>query len=110
MRSGAGTEAAAAPDRMSDDVQTKPREPSGPIPFAPPGRGGGWWRRRRAARVARRANRPRVRKLRLTLILIGLGALAIVSTIFGMMMAVASDLPQLENRAEYRKAANSFLY
>ena len=38
-----------------------------------------------------------------------LGALAVVSTVFGMMMAVASDLPQLENRAEYRRAENSTL-
>ena len=48
------------------------------------------------------ARKPKVRKLRLFWILFGLGALAIVSTIFGMMMAVASDLPQIENRAEYK--------
>ena len=29
-------------------------------------------------------------------LLTGLGLLAIVSTVFGMMMAVASDLPELE--------------
>ena len=51
-----------------------------------------------------------MRKLRLILILIGLGALAVVSTVFGMMMAVASDLPQIENRQVYRAAANSYLY
>ncbi|HTP20287.1 MAG TPA: transglycosylase domain-containing protein [Solirubrobacteraceae bacterium] len=52
-----------------------------------------------------------MRKLRLILILIGLGALAIVSTVFGMMMAVASDLPQIENRQVYSSAsANSYLY
>ncbi|HEX4283158.1 MAG TPA: transglycosylase domain-containing protein [Solirubrobacteraceae bacterium] len=44
------------------------------------------------------------------LILIGLGALGVVSTVFGMMMAVASDLPQIENRQVYRAAANSYLY
>ncbi|MBV9944792.1 MAG: transglycosylase domain-containing protein [Solirubrobacterales bacterium] len=44
------------------------------------------------------------------LILLGLGALAVVSTVFGMMMAVASDLPQIENRQQYRAAANSYLY
>jgi len=38
----------------------------------------------------------RIRKLRLFLLLLGLSALAAVSTVFGMMMAVASDLPQLE--------------
>jgi penicillin-binding protein 1A len=51
-----------------------------------------------------------VRKLRLLAILVGLGALAVISTIFGMMMAVASDLPQLENQAQYKKEANSYLY
>jgi penicillin-binding protein 1A len=38
----------------------------------------------------------RIRKLRLFLLLFCLGILAAVSTVFGMMMAVASDLPQLE--------------
>jgi penicillin-binding protein 1A len=36
--------------------------------------------------------------------------LAAISTVFGMMMAVASDLPQLENRAQYKHEENSFLY
>jgi penicillin-binding protein 1A len=36
--------------------------------------------------------------------------LALVSTVFGMMMAVASDLPDLENRKEYQDARNSVLY
>ena len=44
------------------------------------------------------------------LILTGLGALAFISTVFGMMMAVASDLPQLENKQQYKEEANSFLY
>ncbi|MGH2840079.1 MAG: transglycosylase domain-containing protein, partial [Solirubrobacteraceae bacterium] len=43
------------------------------------------------------------------LILFGLSVLAVVSMVFGMMMAVASDLPDLENRAEFRKAQNSLL-
>jgi penicillin-binding protein 1A len=38
----------------------------------------------------------RIRKLRLLILLLGLGILAAVSTVFGMMMAVASDLPKLE--------------
>ena len=40
--------------------------------------------------------RVRIRKLRLFALLLGLGALAAVSTVFGMLMAVASDLPELE--------------
>src|SRR5690242_21167436 len=57
-----------------------------------------------------RPPRPRLRKLRLLAIFLGLAALAAVSTIFGMMMAVASDIPQLENRQQYKHAANSYLY
>ena len=53
--------------------------------------------------------RPRLKRLRLALILFGLSLLALVSTAFGMMMAVASDLPELENRQEFRKAQNSLL-
>src|SRR5690242_18979861 len=46
----------------------------------------------------------------MVLILAGLIALALVSLVLGMLMAVASDLPQLENRAQYKAAANSYLY
>jgi penicillin-binding protein 1A len=38
----------------------------------------------------------KLKKLRLFLVLSGVGLLAVVSTVFGMMMAVASDLPRLE--------------
>ena len=40
----------------------------------------------------------------------GLGTIAIASLVFGMMMAVASNLPQLENKRQYGKEANSYLY
>jgi penicillin-binding protein 1A len=40
--------------------------------------------------------RVRIRKLRLLAVLFGLGILAVVSTVFGMMMAITYDLPQLE--------------
>jgi penicillin-binding protein 1A len=53
--------------------------------------------------------RPRVKKLRLLAIFLPLALLAVVSTVFGMMMAVASDLPDLENRKEYQDARNSVL-
>ena len=36
-------------------------------------------------------------------ILVGFGALAIVSTLFGTPMAVASDLPQIENRRQFQE-------
>ena len=57
--------------------------------------------------VPEAAGKPKLKKLRLAVILAGLGGLALVSTVFGMMMAVSSDLPQLENRAEYKRSKNS---
>jgi penicillin-binding protein 1A len=41
----------------------------------------------------------RIRKLRVLGVLIGLGFLAVISAIFGMTMAITSDLPQLEEPA-----------
>jgi penicillin-binding protein 1A len=54
--------------------------------------------------------RPRLRKLRLLLVLSGLAVLAVVSTVFGMLTAVASDLPQLENTQQYAIGHDSYLY
>src|SRR6185312_5730850 len=101
---------------MIDDVEIPIRgdRPQAPVSGSSSrdGRGSGrgprvpWrWRRR-----LRRPGKPRVKKLRLLLILFGLGILAVISTVFGMMMAVASDLPQIENKQQYRTAANSYLY
>ena len=54
--------------------------------------------------------KPRMRKLRFALVLLGLCSLAFVSWIFGIMMAVAQDLPSLENREQYQRAQNSVVY
>src|SRR5829696_10420335 len=54
--------------------------------------------------------KPKLKKLRLALVIAGLSVLALISTVFGMLMAVASDLPSLENRAQYQRAQNSVLY
>ncbi len=51
----------------------------------------------------------KIKKLRLFFVLLGLGILAFISTVFGMMMAVASEIPSLENSAEFRAARNSTL-
>jgi penicillin-binding protein 1A len=51
----------------------------------------------------------KLKKFRLGFVLVGLSLLALVSTVFGMLMAVSSDLPALENKAEYRAARNSVL-
>jgi penicillin-binding protein 1A len=54
--------------------------------------------------------KPRLRKLRILSILVFLGLLALVSTLFGMLTAVASDLPQIENRRQFGAEHNSYLY
>src|SRR5829696_535563 len=54
--------------------------------------------------------KPKLKKLRLALVFGGLSILALISTVFGMLMAVASDLPSLENRTQYNRAENSVLY
>src|SRR5215218_619096 len=93
------------------------QEPPTPILNPSPARAGGRFVRARGAgngagppppRPRRRG--PRLKKLRLGLIVVGLSILAGISTLFGMLMAVASDLPALENHAEYRAARNSVLY
>src|SRR5829696_2119198 len=43
--------------------------------------------------------RVRIRKLRVLGVLFGLGILAVVSTVFGMMMAITYDLPRLEEQS-----------
>ena len=60
--------------------------------------------------MAEKPRRPRLRKLRFALVFLGLSMLAFVSWIFGIMMAVAQDLPELENRAQYERAENSIVY
>jgi len=46
--------------------------------------------------------RPRLRKRRLLLVLIPVAVLAVISTAFGMMMAVASELPDLDTTPAFR--------
>jgi len=43
------------------------------------------------------------------LVLAGLGVIAIISMAFGTLTAVSSDLPELENREEYKHSANSVI-
>jgi penicillin-binding protein 1A len=60
-------------------------------------------------RYGRGHGRPRVRKLRLLLVLIGFLALAGASTLFGMLTAIASDLPEL-NPTVPAASVDSYLY
>jgi penicillin-binding protein 1A len=62
---------------------------------------------------SRRPGRPKpgsVKKLRLLVVVGGLGLLAGVSMIFGMMMSIAGNLPELETKAQYAEAKNSEVY
>ncbi|MDX6651845.1 MAG: penicillin-binding protein [Solirubrobacterales bacterium] len=63
-----------------------------------------------AAAGGGRRKRPRIKKLRVAAILAGLGLLALVSTVFGMMMAVSQDLPAIENYTEFRTSQNSQVF
>jgi penicillin-binding protein 1A len=56
--------------------------------------------------------RPRIRLrwLRLLALLIPIGALAVVSLVFGMMMAVSRELPDLDTAREFQSAKNTVLY
>jgi penicillin-binding protein 1A len=56
------------------------------------------------------SSRPKLKKLRFALVFLGLSVLAFVYWIFGIMMAVAGDLPQLESRAQFENAENSVVY
>ena len=46
--------------------------------------------------------KPRLKKLRFLFVLLGLGILAVISMIFGMMAAVSQDLPAIYNFAQYK--------
>lgn len=67
----------------------------GDIPPAPP--------------APQKRKRPRLKKLRILFVLLGLGVLALVSTVFGMMAAVSQDLPAIYNFAQYKSSKNSVL-
>ncbi|HWA54063.1 MAG TPA: transglycosylase domain-containing protein [Solirubrobacterales bacterium] len=54
--------------------------------------------------------RPRLKKLRILFVLLGLAVLAVVSMVFGMMAAVSQDLPAIYNFAQYKASKNSEVY
>ena len=54
--------------------------------------------------------KPRLKKLRVLFVLLGLGILALVSMVFGMMAAVSQDLPAIYNFAQYKSSKNSEVY
>ena len=54
--------------------------------------------------------KPRLKKLRVLFVLLGLGILAVVSMVFGMMAAVSQDLPAIYNFAQYKASKNSEVF
>ncbi|HEU0024086.1 MAG TPA: transglycosylase domain-containing protein, partial [Thermoleophilaceae bacterium] len=107
------TRAPARPPKPSPEALTGMPESPTSIPTTQPGRRGGRFDRSNGSGpppAAPDPPKPRLKKLRLALLLLGLSVLALISTVFGMLMAVASDLPALENKAEYQAAENSVLY
>jgi penicillin-binding protein 1A len=62
---------------------------------------------------SRRPGRPKpgqIKKFRLAIVVAGLTVLAGVSMVFGMMMSIAGNLPQLETKAQFAEAKNSEVY
>jgi len=94
---------------MSVDDHTLPDELQAPAPvvFITPQRR---FPLPRLPRRRPRKPRPRLRKLRLLAVLTAFGVLALISAVFGMLMSVASDLPKLENKAQFSAAVDSYLY
>jgi penicillin-binding protein 1A len=54
--------------------------------------------------------KPRLKKLRVLFVLLGLAALAVVSMVFGMVVAVSKDLPAIYNFAQYQASKNSEVF
>ena len=80
-------------------LPTPPPPPVEPPPVDPFGGGGG----------DGPPERPKVKKLRVALVAVGLGFIALISTVFGMMMAVAGEIPNLEDDVRFKNARNSVL-
>jgi penicillin-binding protein 1A len=60
--------------------------------------------------LAGKRTKPRLKKLRILVVLTGLAVLALVSTVFGMMMAVSQDLPAIYDFAQYKASKNSEVF
>ncbi|MBS1677378.1 MAG: transglycosylase domain-containing protein [Actinobacteria bacterium] len=79
--------------RNSDGGDIPPAPPAVPLSPAAPG--------------PPKRTKPRLKKLRFLFVLLGLGILAVISMVFGMMAAVSQDLPAIYNFAQYKAQKNS---
>jgi penicillin-binding protein 1A len=60
--------------------------------------------------LAGERSKPRLKKLRILFVLLGLCVLGLVSMVFGMMAAVSQDLPAIYNFAQYKASKNSEVF
>jgi penicillin-binding protein 1A len=60
--------------------------------------------------LAGERSKPRLKKLRVLFVLLGLAVLGLVSMVFGMMAAVSQDLPAIYNFAQYKASKNSEVF
>ena len=60
--------------------------------------------------LAGQRTKPRLKKLRVLFVLLGLAVLAVVSMVFGMMMAVSQDLPAIYNFAQFKASKTSLFF
>src|SRR6187549_1558251 len=79
-------------------LRQKPRRPGGTVPPPPP-----------PVPPTQRA-KPRLKKLRVLFVLAGLAILAVFSMIFGMVVAVSQQLPDIYNFARYTASKNSEVF
>ena len=57
--------------------------------------------------LAGKRTKPRLKKLRILFVLLGLSVLGLFSMVFGMIMAVSQDLPAIYDFAQYKASKNS---
>jgi penicillin-binding protein 1A len=60
--------------------------------------------------LAGERSKPRLKKLRILFVVMGLGVLGLVSMVFGMMAAVSRDLPAIYDFAQYKASKNSEVF
>ncbi len=60
--------------------------------------------------LAGERSKPRLKKLRILFVVMGLGVLGLVSMVFGMMAAVSRDLPAIYNFSQYKASKNSEVF
>jgi penicillin-binding protein 1A len=89
---------------VDNDTLTGADRPPAPIVFTPRER------RRLLGRRRNRPQRPRVKKLRLLLVVSSFLGLAVISLLFGVLTSIASDLPQFRSNVQFRKDVDSYLY